>query len=141
MTNDNQLTIVSHFATTGTSLNLIHCIEQFDNGRNNVYIIDENGDYTGFAVTKNSFRKIWNSIDNSIVSVPSIDDSINNQQKLQQVIKILNNDPTLNEVPLIENKRISSVIINKFPTKPQGFLWNAFSTTNFSPDILKYNRI
>ncbi|MBR1396357.1 MAG: hypothetical protein IJ563_02340, partial [Selenomonadaceae bacterium] len=59
---DKNLTIVPAFATTGTSLNLIHCIEEFDSGRNNVYIIDENGDYTGFAVTKNSFRKIWNSI-------------------------------------------------------------------------------
>ena len=29
---DNNLTILSNFATTSTSLNLIHCIEEFDSG-------------------------------------------------------------------------------------------------------------
>ena len=138
---DNNLTILSNFATTSTSLNLIHCIEEFDSGRNNVYILDENGNYSGFAVTKNSFKRIWHNIDDSIVNVPSIQSSLDNQQKLQQVIQIFNKYPNLNEIPLIDNNQINAVVTKNLPKQPQGFIWSNIKDIYLSPDMHNYNKI
>ena len=138
----NNLTIFPEFATTSTSLNLVHCIEQFESGRGSVYIIDEKGEYTGFAVTKKSFRKIWQSIDDSIVAVPSIDNDADNQKKLQQALQIFNKYPTLAEIPLIKNNRIMAVIISEFPAAPKNFLWDKITDRHIvNIGMAKYNKI
>lgn len=122
MSNNLNLNILSEFATTSTSLNLIHCIEEFDIGHNNVYILDENGFYTGFAVTKSSFRKIWKNIEDSFVSVPGINEDNNKQEILQQSLQIFSKNPELNEIPILKNNKIISVITYILPKQPEGFI-------------------
>lgn len=135
------LQILPNFATTNTSLNLIHCIEEFDSGFNSVYILDENGEYTGFAVTKDSFKKIWKSIDDSLVSVPRINDTSDNQEILNQAIKIFSNSTNLLEIPLLKNNRISAIVTVDTFKQPQGFIWSNITDSRLSPDMREYNKI
>ncbi|MBR1730487.1 MAG: hypothetical protein IJ728_13300 [Selenomonadaceae bacterium] len=141
MANNLNLNIFSNFATTGTSLNLIKCIEAFDFGYNNIYILDEEGSYTGFAVTKKSFKKIWQSIDDSLVSVPGIDDQSNDQAMLQKILKIIQDNPSLNEIPLLKNNQVNSVVTPAMPKSAKGFEWKNISDVNLLPEVRNYKKI
>ena len=141
MANNLNLNILSDFATTTTSLNLVHCIESFDIGFNNIYIIDEDGEYSGFAVTKDSFKKIWKSIDDSFVNVPGIIEHNDNEKILQQSLQIFAKNPELTEIPILKNNRIISIITYVLPKQPEGFIWSNIADNNLSPDMRNYKKI
>lgn len=48
--------------TSGKNLDVIACIRRFDSGREQIYLTDGEGRYTGRAITKNSFKFIWNDL-------------------------------------------------------------------------------
>ena len=135
------LKILPTFATTTTSLNLIHCIESFDAGFNNVYILDENGDYSGFAVTKDSFKKIWKNIDDSLVSVSGIIEQNDNQKILQQSLQIFSKNPQLTEIPILKNNRVVSVITYLLPNASNNFNWHAINDNRLLPEMRDYKKI
>ena len=42
-------------------VNLINCIKIFDTGAENIYLVDEQGHYSGAALTRRSFMGVWES--------------------------------------------------------------------------------
>lgn len=85
---------------------IIACISAFERGCNNVYLLNENGTYSGYAISRKSFHKLWESKGNAVVNVPGIEmqeyeELPYNDKISSQLIAYCNANEGLTEFPLV----------------------------------------
>ena len=101
---------------TMMDIDIIHCIEAADRKAENIYIVDEQGDYTGKAVVVKEMVRLWENDFSCVVEIPGVD-----KENMKDVWHKYHH---FDEIPVVQGKKIVAVISKniqeKVECKPRG---------------------
>ena len=124
------------FAVTNAQFDIIDVIEKFDRGADNIYIVDDNGNYTGRALTANRMPRLWSNDFSCIVNVPAIEQATINAAAPQFFQKF----PHFNECPVVQGAKIVAAVTKKNTVKGD-YKWGAIKNPFLYEPLVQLKKI
>lgn len=127
-----------------SNINVIGCIHSFDSDYDRLYVVDNHGKFNGMVIEKDKFFHIFE--ENSINWYRFLDKdeyitSIYTDADLQNAISVHENNSDYNEIPIIIDQKIISVLKSVKKEKKASINWDIADRLHVIEFLTRYSRI
>lgn len=108
-----------------TNVDILECLKLFDKGFENIYVLNNKGEYHGLTILKKNFKKVWSSdsaqdwvlyLDNYLEDI-DINNKNNSEIIVNTIVKAFQNRD-LQEIPVVVNSAIVAVVARQKEAGP-----------------------